>query len=135
MMAAPRAARHGLTLLLEPLNPNDNPGYFYATVEPIVAVIERVGAPNLKLLFDAYHVARSEGDVTTKLRRHWDHVGHVQIAAVPSRAEPDEGELDYRAVFETLEALGYPGWIGAEYTPRRDTDSGLGWLNALGVSL
>jgi 2-dehydrotetronate isomerase len=134
-LAAEKAAPHGLTLLLEPLNPNDNPGYFYSTVEPIIAVIERVAAPNLKLMFDAYHVGRAEGDVIRRLREFWPHVGHVQIAAVPSRAEPDEGELNFRAIFALLEELGYAGWIGAEYRPRGDTGAGLTWVERLGVAL
>ncbi len=132
--AVAKAAPHGLRLLLEPLNTHDNPGYLYATVEPIVAVIERVGAANLKLMFDAYHVGRSEGDVITRLRAFWPHVGHVQIAGVPSRAEPDEGELNFPAIFAALEELGYDGWVGAEYKPRGDTDQGLAWVKRLGVS-
>ena len=134
-LAAERAAPHGLTILVEALNPNDNPGYFYSTVEPAIAVIERVDAPNLKLMFDAYHVGRAEGDVITRLRTFWDHIGHVQIAAVPSRAEPDEGELNFPAIFAVLEELGYDGWIGAEYKPRGDTGAGLTWVKKLEVSL
>ena len=134
-LAAEKAAAHGLTILIEPLNPNDNPGYFYSTIEPAIAVIERVAAPNLKLMFDAYHVGRAEGDVIARLKQVWPHIGHVQIAAVPSRAEPDEGELNFPAIFAVLEELGYAGWIGAEYRPRGDTNAGLAWVHALGVSL
>ena len=134
-LAAEKAAPHGLTILVEPLNTHDNPGYFYSTIEPAIAVIERVGAPNLKLMFDAYHVGRAEGDVITRLRTVWHHVGHVQIAAVPSRAEPDEGELHFPAIFGVLEELEYDGWIGAEYKPRSDTGAGLAWVKALGVAL
>ena len=134
-LAAKQAAAHGLAILVEPLNPNDNPGYFYSTIEPAIAVIERVAAPNLKLMFDAYHVGRAQGDVTTRLRKVWQHVGHVQIAAAPSRAEPDEGELNFPALFAVLEELGYDGWIGAEYKPRGDTNAGLAWVKRLGVSL
>ncbi len=134
-LAAEKAAPHGLTILIEPLNPYDNPGYFYSTIEPAVAVIEAVGASNLKLMFDAYHVGRAQGDVIARLRRVWDHVGHVQIAAVPSRAEPDEGELNFPAIFAVLEELGYNGWIGVEYKPRDDTGAGLAWVQKLGVAL
>ena len=134
-LAAEKAAPHGLTILIEPLNPNDNPGYFYSTIEPAVAVIESVDAPNLKLMFDAYHVGRAEGDVIARLKQVWPYVGHVQIAAVPSRAEPDEGELNFPAIFAVLEELGYGGWIGAEYRPRGDTNTGLAWVKRLGVSL
>ena len=133
-LAAEKAAPHGLTILVEPLNTHDNPGYFYSTIAPAIAVIERVAAPNLKLMFDAYHVGRAEGDVITRLKQAWPHVGHVQIAAVPSRAEPDEGELNFPAIFAVLEELGYAGWIGAEYRPRGDTNAGLAWVQELGVS-
>lgn len=134
-LATDLAAPHGLTILVEPLNQRDNPGYFYSTVELAAAIIDRVGAPNLKLMFDAYHVGCAQGDVLTRMRRFWPYVGHVQIAAVPSRAEPDEGEINYPAIFAELETLGYDGWVGAEYRPRGDTDAGLAWVGKLGVTL
>ena len=133
--AAPRAAEHGLTLLLEALNPYDMPGYFYARVDEAARIIDAAGAPpNLRLMFDAYHVGRVGDDVLARLEQHLGRIGHVQIAAVPSRAEPDEGTLDYRTVFRRLEALGYAGWIGCEYRPRGTTDDGLSWMKSLGVS-
>ncbi len=131
--AVPKAARQGLTVLLEALNPADNPGYFYSSVEDAAHLIEELGVPNLKLQFDIYHVARAEGDVMTRLNRLWKYVGHVQIAAVPTRAEPDEGEICYPAIFSALADLGYDGWIGCEYRPRGDTDAGLSWMRALNV--
>lgn len=129
--AAPKAAAHGLTVLLEPLNPRDNPGYFYSTVGQAAALIEELGLPNVRLQFDVYHVAVAEGDVLTKLRQHMPIIGNVQIAAVPSRAEPDEGEIAYPAVFSRLLELDYAGWVGCEYRPRADTDDGLRWLSAV----
>ncbi|WP_439575827.1 hydroxypyruvate isomerase family protein [Phreatobacter sp.] len=134
-IAADKAAAHGLTLLLEPLNPRAAPGYFYSTLRDAADMIVRVGRPNVKIMFDVFHVGVSEGDVLTRLDAFWPMIGHVQIAAVPSRAEPDEGEIDYRAVFAALDARGYAGWVGAEYRPRGDTDAGLGWTGKLGVSL
>ncbi|HUV32732.1 MAG TPA: TIM barrel protein [Devosiaceae bacterium] len=95
--ATAKAAAHGLTILLEPLNPHDMPGYFYHRIEDAADMQDRVGADNLKLMFDAYHVGRAQGDVVTRLRALFDRIGLVQIAAVPSRAEPDEGEIAYRA--------------------------------------
>ena len=86
-------------------------------------------------MFDVYHVGVTEGDVLTKLRHYLPMTGHVQIAAVPSRAEPDEGEIAYRAIFEALDTLGYAGWVGCEYTPRGDVVEGLRWLKTLGVAL
>jgi 2-dehydrotetronate isomerase len=132
--AAAKAAPHGLTLLLEPLNRADNPGYFYSTLEEATSLLEELSLPSLKLQFDIYHVARSEGDVLRKLERYLPLIGNVQIAAVPSRAEPDEGEISYRAVLESLDALGYSGWVGCEYRPRGDTDAGLCWMRTIGLS-
>jgi 2-dehydrotetronate isomerase len=133
--AAWKAQPHGLTILLEPLNRRDMPGYLYSTVEEAVEIIEEVGAPNLKLMFDVYHVGIAQGDVITRLRTFFGRIGHVQIASVPTRAEPDEGEIAYRAIFDTLDALGYEGWIGCEYKPRAGTDEGLVWTKTLGVAL
>ncbi len=131
--AAKKAADQGLIILLEAINQRDMPGYFYSTIEAALAIIDRVGVPNLKLMFDAYHVAVSEGDVLTRLRTNFPRIGHVQIAAVPSRAEPDEGEIAYPAIFKALDELGYGGWIGCEYRPRTTTDEGLKWMKALGL--
>jgi len=132
---ARKAAERNLKILLEPLNHRDMPGYFYSKVEEVVAIIDRVGAPNVKLMFDVYHVGVSQGDVLTRLRAQLARIGHVQIAAVPSRAEPDEGEIAYGAIFKELDALGYGGWVGCEYIPRGSTDDGLAWVQKLGVSL
>lgn len=133
--AVQRVADEDLTLLLEPLNPRDNPGYFYSTVEQAAAIVRELASPRVKLQFDAYHVALTEGDVLGKLERYLPMIGHVQIAAVPNRAEPDEGELDYKTVFRALDALGYAGWVGCEYHPRGETDAGLAWTAALGIDL
>ena len=133
--AAEKAAARDLTLLLEALNPRDNPGYFYSTVAEAASLIEELALPNIKLQFDVYHVACGEGDVLKKLERHMSVIGNVQIAAVPSRAEPDEGEIAYPAIFTALDALGYQGWVGCEYRPRGDMEAGLRWVGSLGVTL
>lgn len=133
--AAAKAAAHHLTLLLEPLNPRDNPGYFYSRQSEAVALIEALGLPNVRLQLDVYHVAIAEGDVLTRLARHMPVIGHVQIAAVPSRAEPDEGEIAYPAILSALDRLGYAGWVGCEYRPRAGTDEGLRWLSTMGWPL
>jgi len=134
-LAADKAARRDLTLLLEPLNPRDHPQYFYSTVAAAADLIADSGCPNIKLQFDVYHVGMSEGDILTKLERHLPIIGHLQIAAVPTRAEPDEGDVAYAAVFERLDRLGYRGWVGCEYRPRAGTDDGLCWAQKLGVTL
>lgn len=134
-LAAASRKAPDLTLLLEALNPRDAPGYFYSTVGEAADIIDAVGAPNLRLMFDAYHVGSGEGDILVKLSRHLPIIGHVQIAAVPSRAEPNEGEIAYPAVFAKLEDIGYSGWIGCEYKPRAGTDEGLEWMKQFGVGL
>lgn len=126
--AAQEAGRHGLVGLLEPINQRDMPGYFYASIEEAAGLIGEVGSDRLKLMFDCYHVAIMQGDVLTRLATHLPLIGHVQIAAVPSRAEPDEGELSYPAIFAALDRRGYAGWVGAEYRPRGGTEAGLGWM-------
>ena len=80
---------------------------------------------------DLYHAQVVEGDLATKLRRYLPHLGHVQIAGVPERHEPDEGEVNYRYLFRLLDDLGYAGWVGCEYVPRGRTEDGLCWLATL----
>lgn len=120
-----------LIVLIEPINRRDKPGYFLSTTARAAELLGRVVKPNLRIMFDVYHVAIAEGNVTRRLEALKDSIGHVQFAAVPSRAEPDEGEIDYRAILATLERIGYAGWIGAEYKPRALTDDGLGWRESL----
>lgn len=130
--AARELAKHGCTLLIEPINQRDMPGYFLASQAMAHAIREEVGEPNLKVQMDFYHVQVAEGDVTTKLKKYLPFVGHIQVASVPDRHEPDEGELDYRHLFRLLDAVGYQGWVGCEYRPRAATESGLGWLTTIG---
>ncbi|HEX7562335.1 MAG TPA: 2-oxo-tetronate isomerase [Bradyrhizobium sp.] len=129
--AAKALAEEGLTLLIEPINSRDIPGYFLNTQAEAHAIREEVDQPNLKVQMDFYHAQIVEGDLSVTLRKHIAHVGHVQIASVPDRHEPDEGEIDYRYIFRLLDELGYPGWVGCEYRPRGRTDDGLGWLKEL----
>jgi 2-dehydrotetronate isomerase len=125
----------GMMLLLEGLNQRDKPGYFYSTIADKADIIAEVGAPNVKIMFDTYHVGVSEGDIFRKLETYLPLIGHVQIAAVPSRAEPDEGEIHYAHVFQELDRIGYDGWVGCEYKPRSGTDDGLVWTKTLNVTL
>jgi hydroxypyruvate isomerase len=129
--AAKALAGEGLTLLIEPINSRDIPGYFLNTQAEAHAIREEADQPNLKVQMDFYHAQIVEGDLSVTLRKHIAHVGHVQIASVPDRHEPDEGEIDYRHIFRLLDELGYPGWVGCEYRPRGRTEDGLGWLKEL----
>ena len=118
-------------LLIEPINTRDIPGYFLNTQAEAHAIREEVGAPNLKVQMDFYHAQIVEGDLAMTFRKYFAHVGHVQIASVPERHEPDDGEVNYRYLFRLLDDLGYAGWVGCEYRPRGRTEDGLGWLKTL----
>ncbi|MGW5739085.1 MULTISPECIES: 2-oxo-tetronate isomerase [Streptomyces] len=128
--AAERAAAAGVDVLIEPINGRDMPGYFLHRQAEAHAIVQEVGAANLKVQLDLYHCQIVEGDLTTTLRRDLPtgRVAHLQIAGVPDRHEPDRGELDVRHLFGVVDALGYDGWIGCEYHPRAGTSQGLGWL-------
>ncbi len=130
--ALKRAEGSGVTLLIEPLNARDRPGYLLSRADQAAEIIARIGHPGLKLMFDVYHVQVMEGDILRRLARHLHITGHIQIAAVPSRAEPDEGELDYRAILAEIDRLGWDGFVGCEYKPRGRTEDGLGWRERLG---
>ena len=133
--AAAEAAKRGVDVLIEPINTRDIPGFFLNRQDQAHAVIEEVGAANLKVQMDLYHCQIVEGDVASKIRQYLPtgRVGHLQIAGVPERHEPDIGEVNYPYLFSVLDALDYQGWIGCEYRPKHGgqpggTSAGLGWL-------
>ncbi len=123
-----RPAPHDITLLIEAINNRDMPGYFLNYQQEAHALLERVGAPNLKVQMDFYHAQIMEGDIISTFRQHLPNIGHVQIASVPDRHEPDLGELNYPWLFAMMDEAGYDGWIGCEYRPRQGTTAGLGWM-------
>ena len=118
----------GTTLLIEPLNRYDVPGYFLQSTDQAVAIIEEVGASNVKLMFDCYHVQLMEGDLSHRLTRLLPMIGHIQFAGVPARGRPDEGEVNYDHVFAHIRDIGYTAPLGAEYRPNGPTDATLGWM-------
>ena len=117
----------GVTLLIEPLNSRDRPGYFVSRSDAVADLLRALDRDNVRMLFDIYHVQIMEGDILTRLGRHWPLIGHAQIASVPGRHEPDEGEIAFAAVLAELAARGWSGFVGAEYNPRGPTLDGLGW--------
>jgi hydroxypyruvate isomerase len=129
--AARELARHGRSLLIEPINPRDMPGYFLNSQADGHAIRAAVGEPNLKVQMDFYHAQIVEGDLATTFKKYFDGIGHIQIASVPARNEPDDGEVNYRYLLGLLDELGYDGWVGCEYRPRGRTEDGLGWLKTL----
>ena len=126
--AALRCREHGITLLIEPINTRDMPGYFLTGTAQAAAVIAEVGAPNVRLQYDIYHMQRMEGELADTIRRHLPLIGHVQLADVPGRHQPGTGEIDFPTLFRLLDELGYDGWVGCEYLPQGDTLASLGWL-------
>lgn len=131
--ACAQAAQHGKTILIEPLNRYDAPGYFLTTTDQALEISAVVGADNLKLMFDCYHVQLMEGDLSHKLAALLPHIGHIQFASVPDRGAPDHGEINYAHVFQTIAALGYGAPLGAEYRPTGPTDDSLTWMALLGA--
>ncbi|MCP4227660.1 MAG: TIM barrel protein [Actinomycetia bacterium] len=135
--AAARAAEVGLNVVIEPINQRDIPGYFLSGVELAAAIVDEVGADNLRIMFDCYHVQVTatlqghSGDLLRRFEAHLPLIGHVQFAGVPSRAEPDDSEVDYAWLLPQLWAAGYEGFAGAEYRPRTTTDAGLQWMAAM----
>jgi hydroxypyruvate isomerase len=133
--AAEAAATADVTLLLEPLNPHDFPGYLIGSAEAARSVIDALAAPNVRMQYDFYHQQMTHGRLVDTLKAHQDVVGHIQVSGVPGRHEPDESqEIDYSYVFAEIDRLGYDGWIGCEYRPRGQTLAGLGWAAPYGIS-
>ena len=127
--ACEQANAYGKTILIEPLNPYDAPGYFLSDLDQALAIIDAVGAPNLKLMFDCYHIQILHGDLTRALSRSLSAIGHIQFASVPARGAPDGGEVDYQHIFAHIASLGYHAPLGAEYRPEGgDSEASLGWL-------
>jgi hydroxypyruvate isomerase len=120
--------RHGIEILIEPINGRDIPGYLMNDFSLAEWLITESRLPNLKLQFDIYHRQILHGDVTRGLETLLPITGHIQVSSVPMRQEPTTGELDDGHVFETLSRLGYGGFIGCEYRPANGTLAGLGWM-------
>ena len=132
--AAAQAASQDVTVVIEPINTRDIPGFFLNRQDEAHAVVADVGAANLKVQMDLYHCQIVEGDLAKKIERYLPtgNVGHMQIAGVPERHEPDVGEINHAYLFEQIDRLGFNGWIGCEYRPRRSTpggtSAGLAWF-------
>ncbi|MEN9437508.1 MAG: putative hydroxypyruvate isomerase, partial [Pseudomonadota bacterium] len=135
--AARRAAASGVTLMIEPINTRDMPGYFLNLQADAHALLDEIGSPAVQVQMDLYHCQIMEGDLARKLRQYLPtgRVGHIQIAGVPERFEPDVGEVHYPYLFDLIDQGGFNGWVGCEYRPARGgvlggTSLGLGWRPA-----
>ena len=134
--AAAQAAPLSIDVLIEPINTRDIPGYLLNRQDDAHALLQQAGAPNLKVQMDLYHCQIVEGDLSAKLRRYLPggRVGHLQIAGVPERHEPDIGELHHPTLLALIDELGYDGHVGCEYRPRAGTSAGLGWFQPFKAS-
>lgn len=128
--ACEQAAKSDKVILIEPLNKYDAPGYHLSTLETALETQRAVAKHNLKIMFDCYHLQIMGGDLIRRLSSCLKNVGHIQIAAVPDRGEPDNGEINYPWLLKEIDDLGWEGFIGAEYKPRTSVEDGLTWLSA-----
>lgn len=126
--AADKAGAHGISILLEPLNGCDVPGYFLLDNALAASIIAETGRDNIRIMFDCYHAGRRGENVLQQYLAYQDQIGHVQFAAVPDRGEPDHGDVDFHQLLPQIAEAGYGSYFGAEYKPRQSTDAGLGWL-------
>jgi len=126
--AAVELARHGMTLLVEPINTQTIPGSYLNDSAQALALMDEVGAANLKLQYDLFHMRIMGDDLAETLAANLARIGHMQVADVPGRHEPGTGEIDFPRLFDLVDRLGYKGWIGAEYVPAGRTEDGLAWV-------
>ena len=131
--AADLAKKDGITVVIEPINTRDIPGYFLNTTTEGIAILDRVARDNARLQLDLYHCQIMEGDLAERTKRLMPRVSHVQIAGTPGRHEPDIGEVNYPFLYDLLDELGYAGWVGCEYRPKGATLAGLGWAKKYGI--
>jgi len=118
----------GLSILIEPINTRDIPGYFLTTVEQANNILEELSHPALKIQFDWYHAQIMGGDLSRRTEKFFSKIAHFQLAGVPDRAEPDRGEVNFSHLFNLVDSMHYDGWIGCEYRPKGRTEEGLSWL-------
>lgn len=117
-----------MSLVIEPVNETDTPGYFLSDFKEAQNIIDSVGVPNLGLQFDAYHAQMITGDALKTWETVHSYVRHIQIASAPERQDPNQGDINYPEFFKAVDETGYKGWISAEYTPKRRTADGLDWF-------
>ncbi len=125
--AASELKKAGLKLLIEPINTFDIPGFYLSGTQQALSIMDEVGADNLFLQYDIYHMQRMEGELAASMQRHLPRIAHLQLADNPGRNEPGTGEINYAFLFQFIDKIGYSGWIGCEYKPATTTEAGLGW--------
>lgn len=126
--AAEKLEKQDIKLLIEPINTHDIPGFFLNTSRQALAIMDRVGSRNIFLQYDIYHMQIMEGDLARTIEQNLGRIAHIQLADNPGRHEPGTGEISFAFLYEHLDRIGYPGWVGAEYKPEHGTVEGLGWF-------
>jgi hydroxypyruvate isomerase len=126
--AANELAKHGLELLIEPINHFDIPGFFLNRTEQALKLLDEIAQPNVRVQYDVYHAQREEGELAATISKHLARIGHIQIADNPGRHQPGTGEINFPFLFRRLDELNYPGYIGLEYVPTPDTAGSFSWL-------
>ena len=126
--ATQKASKHGITILIEPLNLLDTPGYYLSDLDHALETLKGVNKPNLKIMFDCYHIQVMQGNLLRKLKEHLSKIGHIQFANAPGRTEPDLGEINFPWLFAEIDRIGWNEYLGAEYIPKNTTESTLNWL-------
>jgi hydroxypyruvate isomerase len=129
--AAAEFKKANLRLLIEPINTFDIPGFYLNTTLQAITILDEVGADNAFVQYDIYHAQRMEGELAATMQKFLSRIGHMQLADNPARNEPGTGEINYRFLFQFIDKIGYPGWIGCEYKPATTTEAGLGWRSTL----
>ena len=130
--AAAALSAANIRLLIEPINPFDIPGFYLNRTDAALSILDEVGAANAFVQYDIYHAQRVEGELAATMQKQLARIGHIQLADNPGRNEPGTGEINYPFLFAHLDRIGYDGWIGCEYKPAGNTESGLGWLEKIG---
>lgn len=129
--AAAALSAAGIRLLIEPINPFDIPGFYLNRTDEALSILDEVGSDNVFVQYDIYHAQRTEGELANTIQKNLARIGHVQLADNPGRNEPGTGEINYPFLFAHLDRVGYTGYIGCEYKPAKDTESGLGWIEKI----
>jgi hydroxypyruvate isomerase len=118
------AAKSDVQIVIEPIDPLENPTIYLRTVSDGFDIVREVGSAHVRVLYDFYHEQRSFGNLIEKLENNIDLVGLVHIADVPGRHEPGTGEIDYAGIYRKLAELKYKKFIAMEFYPTEDpTDS------------
>ncbi|MCL4143194.1 UNVERIFIED_CONTAM: hypothetical protein GTU68_007434 [Idotea baltica] len=132
--ASAKGEEFGVGVLIEPMSLQTRPGCFLTHVDQAASIIDDLGRDNVFIMFDCFHVQLTEGQLLSRIEANLDRIGHIQIAAVPDRAEPDHGDVDYPELLRQIDALGYEGFVGAEYRPAGLTSEGLSWMDSILLS-